>query len=349
VDIALTPDPGRPNAHGPGSTATATAAAPDTEPARALPGPLHLLHRPVTSEGFLLDATAPEEQHFALSAELPYSHALFNDGPGTFHDVLFPAETLCQATRFVAHQYFRVPEDRPEVFASSSVDVLALEPWRRSGRPAHLALELTLTPVDVVNGVPRGLDCLGRAAIDGVRCGVTRAKLVFVMPGVHRSHREHGRCESLHGTAPVPPPGSRSTVPPERVGRGEARNVLVQAPIGAQDGEFVLPVVLSPGHEVFSPRADGLIPSSVYLEASRQAALLVAAELHGFAPGHAVLTHWRVSFRGLGDADLPLSCAVSSRRLTRDAAGRPTARMRVVFSQGSRIVASASAALLQDC
>jgi hypothetical protein len=87
--------------------------APSVPDARGLVAPLHLLHRPVTPEGFLLDAAAPVEQHFALSAELPQEHGTFTDGPGTFHDLLYIAETLRQAAHFVAHQYFRVPAERP--------------------------------------------------------------------------------------------------------------------------------------------------------------------------------------------------------------------------------------------
>ncbi|MFD5438052.1 AfsA-related hotdog domain-containing protein [Kitasatospora sp. NPDC127067] len=311
--------------------------------------PLHLLRRPSTAEGFALDTTAPEEQHFVLSAELPDDHELFTDGPGTFHDVLFPAETMHQAAHFIAQQYFRVPADRPEAFASSSVDVLDLSPWRRTGRAAHLAMELTLTPGDVVNGVPRGLECVARVAIDGVNCGLNRTRLVFVMPGVHRSHRARGRRESLNDSCAVSAPGADGALRPARVGRTDPRNVLVGPPLRVLDGEFLLPVDPAPEHGLFRAAADGPIPGSLFLEASRQASLLVAAELHGFEPGHAVLTHWRTSYRGLGDTDLPLACTVSSRRPTRDAAGRPVARMRVVFSQGSRVVASASASLLQDC
>ncbi|MER5768694.1 AfsA-related hotdog domain-containing protein [Streptomyces sp. NPDC001985] len=342
------------------ASATAPVPSPTAPPAAPAPpagrtagphttAPLHLLHRPVTPEGFLLDATAPVEQHFALSAELPDRHPLFNDGPGTFHDLLFAAETLRQATHFVAHQYFRVPAERPAVFVSSGVDIRELAPWRRTGRPAHMSLDITLTPVDVVQGIPRGLDCRGGVAIDGVTCGSGTARLLFLMPRVYRAHRERGRRESLHGTAPAPRPLGRVPVGPEPVGRGDARNVLVGPPLRAVDGEFVLPVAPAPGHEVFDAGPEGHIPGPVFLEASRQAALVVAAELHGFRPAHAVLTHWWASFRGFGEAGLPLTCTVNSRSPLRDGADRPMVRTRLTFSQGSRVLCTASATLLQDC
>ncbi|MDX3517425.1 AfsA-related hotdog domain-containing protein [Streptomyces scabiei] len=336
-------------------TSQPVASAPDS---RGLTAPLHLLHRPVTPEGFLLDATAAVEQHFALSAELPSGHGTFNDGPGTFHDLLFVAETLRQATHFVAHQYFRVPAERPAVFVSSGLDVLDLAPWRPTGRPAHLTLDITLVPVDVVGGVPRGLDCRGDVAIDGVGCGSASARIQFLMPGVYRSHREVGRQESLRSTAPVVRPlasmtaasqGEPPAVAPESVGRRDPRNVIVGTPLRAPYGEFVLPVAGDPGHEVFSAVPGDHVPGPVFLEASRQASLLAAAELHGLRPAHAMLTRWRASFRGFGDADLPLTCTVVADEPVRDEADRPTVRTRLAFSQGSRVLCTASAVLLQDC
>ncbi|CAL9618385.1 AfsA-related hotdog domain-containing protein [Streptomyces sp. enrichment culture] len=340
------------------ATTSATSLAPDAYPPadQGFVAPLHLLYRPETPEGFLLDATAPAEQHFVLSAELPRGHPTFNDGPGGFHDLLFVAECLRQATHFVAHQYFRVPADRPAVFVSSGLDVLRLAPWRDSGGPAHVSLDITLTPLDVVHGIPRGLDCRGAVAIEGVACGSARARLMFLMPKVYESHRALGRRESLYSTSPATPRAAAGTggpepaaVQPGRVGRGRPDNVVVGPPRGAFDGEFVLPVVVAPEHEVFRARPGGHVPGPVFLEASRQATLIAAAELHGFEAAHTVLTRWQASFRGFGDADLPMTCTVAADDPARDAAGRPSARTRLAFSQGSRVLCTASATLLQDC
>ncbi|MEO3978976.1 AfsA-related hotdog domain-containing protein [Streptomyces sp. CAU 1734] len=333
------------------ATEPAGRAAPDalTRHTEGFLAPLHLLHRPDTPEGFLLDATAPVEQRFALSAELPHGHGVFNDGPGGFHDLLFAAESLRQATHFVAHQYFRVPAERPAVFVSSGLDISGLTPWRTTGRPAHLTLDITLTPMDVVNGVPRGLDCRGGMAIDGVSCGTGTARLLFLMPGVYRAHRELGRRESLRGSVPPPSGTERAVIRPDLVGRGAERNVLVGPPLRAVDGEFVLPVLPPAGHELFDGEPQGHTAGPVFLEASRQAAVVVAGELHGFQPAHAVLTHWWGSFRGFGEADLPLTCTVTSRDPLRDSAGRPVVRLQLTFSQGSRVLCTSSATLLQDC
>ena len=83
----------------------------------------HLLHRPSTAEGLMLGTVAPVPQDFTLSAALPDAHPLFNDGPGAFHDPNFALEAMRQSVLFVAHQYFRVPSQRPVVLASSESEI----------------------------------------------------------------------------------------------------------------------------------------------------------------------------------------------------------------------------------
>jgi hypothetical protein len=103
------------------------------------------------------------------------------------------------------------------------------------------------------------------------------------------------------------------------------------------------------------------LPAILFLEASRQAALIAAAELHGFAPGRTLLTRWGASFRGFAEPGLPLFCTVrgagadgagadgAQAGAARDAAGRPRAELRLAFLQGEREVADVSVSVLQDC
>ena len=103
------------------------------------------------------------------------------------------------------------------------------------------------------------------------------------------------------------------------------------------------------------PDATDAFTSALLMEASRQSALFAAAELHGFAPAHALLSHWRTSFRGFAERGLPLSCTVrtggqdQAGELTRDSHGRPCAALELCFTQGTRLVAEASVGVLQDC
>lgn len=321
-------------------------------------GPQHLVHKPDSPEAFLLDAGTPVRQNFTFAAELPEAHPLFSDTTTPFHDLLFPVEALRQAAMFAARQYFRVPTKRITAVSASSTEITDVDPWRRTGESSRIALDLALTPVDVVTGVPRGLECEAVVSIGGRRCGRADGRLVFLSPGVHRGHREAGRRQSEESIAAGWGHLDSAGVPaPEQVGHRDPRNVVIGLPVEDEDdGEQLLfPVDGAAAAAVLSD-GSGEVPPALFLEASRQAALIAAAELNGFVPSHALLTHWQATFRGLAEPGLPLYCTVrgqqsgaATRMTVRDGAGRPTARLRLTFLQGDREVAQVSVTVLQDC
>ncbi|WP_372347192.1 hypothetical protein [Streptomyces sp. KL116D] len=47
---------------------------------------------------------------------------------------------------------------------------------RDRARRARLTLDLDLTPADVVQGVPRSMDCGASISIDDEECGTVRAR-----------------------------------------------------------------------------------------------------------------------------------------------------------------------------
>ncbi|MFF5518311.1 AfsA-related hotdog domain-containing protein [Streptomyces coeruleorubidus] len=323
-------------------------------------GPQHLVHKPDSPEAFLLDAGTPVRQSFSFATELPDRHPLFSDTTTPFHDLLFPVEALRQAALFAARQYFRVPEKRITAVSATGVEITDVTPWRRIGEGSRLTLDLALTPVDVVTGVPRGLECEAAVSIDGRRCGAADARLVFLSPGVYRGHREAGRRQSEQSIAAgwlVEPAGVPA---PEQVGHRDPRHVLVALSAEGEDGdeELLFPVDGQAAEAVLAD-GSGEVPPALFLEASRQAALLAAAELHGFVPSHALLTRWQAAFRGFAEPGLPLYCAVGGVSgadgtgpapvADRDAAGRPSARLGLTFRQGDREVARVSVTVLQDC
>ncbi|NBM17267.1 AfsA-related hotdog domain-containing protein [Streptomyces sp. GC420] len=332
-----------------------------TAPSPSFLGPHHLVHRPASPEAFLLNATAPVRQNFAFSAELPYQHPLFGDSVSEYHDLQFPVESLRQTMLFAARRYFRVPENWHPVVASGGAAITRLSAWRRRDERARIALELGMTPLDLVGGVPRGLDCEATVSIDGERCGTASARLVFLTQGVHHSHRVLGRRQSEESLAAGDGGPVAAGLPlPERVGHRDSRNVLVGLPEHTgTDGEdglaFPIDTTAAAGLPAESPDTAGEVPAMLFLEVSRQVGLLAAAELYGFVPSHAVLSQWQASFRGFAEPGLPLHCTVregvrrADGRVARDASGRPVAGLRLSFLQGSRVVARVSASVLQDC
>ncbi len=308
----------------------------------------HLLHRPSTAEGLMLGTVAPVPQDFTLSAALPDRHPLFNDGPGTFHDPHFAIEAMRQSVLFVAHQYFRVPAQRPVVLASTEVGITGLESWRRNGHTAHIAVDMALHPVDVVNGVPRGLRCEAELAIDGARCGTAKARTVFLMPKVYQNHRARGRAASRSERFGFADGHDDARPRPEAVGRSDPHNVVISQPLSHDDDLLRVRVIPDAAHPVFTANATDHVPAVVLLEASRQAAFLAAGELHGFSAANCVLTEWNARFRGFAEIDLPLYCTAATGPLGRDPGGHPAFPVTLTFAQGSREIATVAVAVLQD-
>ncbi|WP_158702273.1 AfsA-related hotdog domain-containing protein [Kitasatospora sp. MMS16-BH015] len=310
----------------------------------------HLVHRPNTPEGVVLGTTGPTEQQFAVSALLPERHPLFNDGAELFHDLHSPAEVLRRTALFVSHRYFRVPQERPAVFAATEVAMTGLEPWRRSPGPAHLAMDITLTPADVVSGVPRGLECESTIYVEGARCGTASARLVFLMPRVYQNHRERGRSMSraefigpTDGELWAGSPTARA------VGRADQVNVVLGTPLLSPESELVVELVTDPRNQVYAEATTDHVPALVLIEGTRQAALLLAGELHGFTVGSCVLSRWNARFQGFAEPDLPLYCRATAGELERTADGRPALPVALTLHQGSRQVAAIDTVVLQDC
>lgn len=309
----------------------------------------HLVHRPNTPEGVVLGTTGPTEQQFAVSALLPERHPLFNDGADLFHDLHSPAEVLRRTALFVSHRYFRVPQERPAVFASTEVAVTELEPWRRTPGPAHLTMDITLSPADVVSGVPRGLECESALFVEGVRCGTAAARLVFLMPRVYQNHRERGRVMSRSRFAEPTGGDLWPGVPSAKaVGRADQGNVVLGRPVQTQDGELVVEVVVDPGTRVYSEVTTDHVPAMVLIESTRQAALLLAGGLHGFTVTGCVLSRWSARFQGFAEPDLPLHCRASAGALGRAADGRPALPVTLTLHQGTRQIAAVDTVVLQD-
>ncbi|MFD5753177.1 AfsA-related hotdog domain-containing protein [Streptomyces sp. NPDC127033] len=331
-----------------------------TAPSPTFLGTHHLVHRPASPEAFLLKATGPIRQNFAFSAELPEEQRLFGNSVLPYHDLLFPVESLRQTMLFAARRYFRVPANRHPVVTSSSAEITHLDGWRRGGTRAGIALELGMTPLDIVGGVPHGLECEAAVSIDGERCGTASARLAFLAQGIYHSHRGLGRRQSEESLAAGDDaPASPGLPLPEQVGHRDSRDVLVGLPehTGA-DGHDELTFTVVPGAATGTRSEAGApddVPPALFLEASRQVGLLAAAELRGFVPSHAVLSRWQATFRGFAEPGLPLHCTVrevmrrADGRVGRDAAGRPVVELRLSFHQGGRAVARVSASVLQDC
>jgi hypothetical protein len=309
-----------------------------------------LVHRPDTIEGIMNGTTAAVPQEFGLSVALPEQHLLYTDGPGRHHDLHVPVEALRRSALLVAHRYFRVPAERPVVFSTTELNAVGADAWLRSAEPGEAGLDLLLEPTDVVNGVPRGLECRARLLLAGRPCGSASARLVFLMPKVYHNHRTRGRAASRLGSLPgLQALTVDQKVAPSAVSRTDPANVVIGRCEYNEDDTLTVRVAADPGHPVYAEGAPDHVPLVVLLEASRQTAILQASQLQGFAPADCVLTRWSADFQGFAEPDLPLYCSASAGRLERDPEGRPVLELTLRFTQGSRQVGAVEAAVLQAC
>ncbi len=320
--------------------------------------PQHLVHRPGTPDGFVLGAGCGIEHSFVLSTELPNAHPLFNDSLTSLHDFHFVTNAIRKIIKFVAHQYFRIPDDRPAASASATINVTDLVPWRRGPEPAHVVVDMRIRPVNVTDGIPGGLESDCVVSIDGQPCCTGEARLIFLLPDFYHDHRARGRAESLRdvaGEATVVRLGERpaqrraGVVVPEAVGRTNACNVVVGRPVLIGNDGLLVDIMPDSGDPVFFGCEVDHVPGVLLIEASRQTAVLAAGELRGFTGAHCAITHWSGEFRGFAETDLPLRATATPGLTTRDPEGRPTVTVGLVFTQGQRSIGRVTVAVLQDC
>ncbi|MEV5873047.1 AfsA-related hotdog domain-containing protein [Streptomyces sp. NPDC052101] len=287
------------------------------------PEPLHhLVHRPGPALG--APATAgPVRQEFGLATVLPLPSPPFAEGTGPCHDPCVPVEILRKMALFVAHQHFDVPARRETAFAEATLALDPADAWRRGALPAQLDLDLSVDPVDVVGGVPRGLVCRAGLRVADVPCGTASARLVFLTPGVYRLRRAQGRSRALGGPDELDEldgldrleglEGAGSPVGPGDVARTDPRDVLLT---GARHTTDTLVAYVRPHPGLLLGHIHGVgdhLPSLVLMEATRQAAVLFAQRERAVPAGSCVLTEWQARFHGFAEPDLPLRLDLRAR------------------------------------
>ncbi|WP_462189162.1 MULTISPECIES: AfsA-related hotdog domain-containing protein [unclassified Frankia] len=325
--------------------------------------PQHLVHQPGTPEGYVLGGGYGVEHSFMLSTELPDAHPLFNDSLTSLHDVHFVTDVVRRTINFVAGRYFGIPEDRPAVSTSATINVTDLAPWRRGSGTTHVVVDMRVRPVDTADGIPGALETSCTASIGGRSCYTVQARLVFLPPDFYRDQRARGRAESLRDRVDDPytakftgPPAPRQddvvfpdAVLPEAVGRTDARNVVVGEPHLIGSKGLRLEIRPDSDDPVFFDHGVDHVPCVLLIEVSRQAAVLAAGELRGFAGAFCAITHWSGGFRGFAETDLPLRVTATPGPTTRDPQGRPSVTVGVDVAQGPRRISSVTMAVLQGC
>jgi hypothetical protein len=246
-------------------------------------------------------------------------------------------EALFEVAVFVAHRHLRVPETLLPTMMAASMDLTAVEPWRAARPGSSLVAELRLRPPDEAPPAGRLL-CDTTVRLDDVPCAVFRTHFAFLKP---RPRLSFGRPRLLNE--------DQRQVRPAQVGRSEIPEVVVHSPIVIDEERVemhVLPHSDNPAFDVDSYRGAG---TSMFLEASCQAANLAVAELRGLSVPNCLPSSWSGEILGLMDQRLPVRCSALPGPLTRDGRDRPLVPVQLEFRQGETRVGVASVVVLQDC
>jgi len=299
----------------------------------------HLIHRPKSTVHFLLDSRCTQEERFALAGDMPSDHPLFNDGLGQVHDPLMFVEIARHVGAFIGRRYFRVPLDRDCRFNSIEFALTTPAAWRVGESHAHMAMDIYAAPAPTINGI-QGLRLRGMMEIDGIAGCTGHADLSFLTPDVHRHRR----------TASRPWAGARdlgygrTPADPQTVGRRDARNVVVSAPVGTDDA-LSTQLLVDSQHPLFFPESSEVVPAILLVEAIRQTSMLTASRTRGFSALHTCVTHASVHFPGNAALDAPLTCTAEAHPIAGSSEENSSARIRLKIDQLDRVVAEAEVTL----
>lgn len=265
--------------------------------------PREFVHKRAVEEVFLTDAIVDENRERVLAcAQLPRSHALYNDVENDFHDLLLILEIGRQGMTVYGHVRLDVPAETAFVMSGLRIEVIDLEAMQQGAGPGELVVDVPFGEERRDGrGRPRAYKLEGRGEIDG--------RLAFEFTGEALLIREalYERLRSVpveeDGVSPAPVP-----VEPARVGRLSPRNVVVGDAVRSGP-ELRCTLIADTTHPSFFDHPLDHVPGMLMLETARQAALLYVGEL-GWPPAEAVLDLCEAHFTQYAALCPPASCRV---------------------------------------
>jgi len=321
------------------STTTGTAAGDQRESLRFDAAvPRTLAHRASVGEVLPTDTLAVDDDHFLIAAQTPRSHLLFNDGPDRFHDLLVIVETVRQGGTVVAHQFLDMPLDRAFVLRAAEVEAVDTDAWRTGPAPSQIVADLRVSDVVRRNGVIARMSADATVTIDGALAAHGGGAMVAVPLSAHQAVRPPS-LKKLATSAAV----DGSPVLPDRVGRRSRRNVVITEPgaVGG-DGGRTCQLLVDTTHPHFFDHPQDHVPGTLMLEAFRQAAVAVAADLAGVDADELFVTRCAAAFLRYAELRSPTACTVKPGELALPADGGVTVPLELTLTQGGATVATAS-------
>jgi len=313
------------------------------KPALAFDAPVSrtLTHRASVGEVLPTDTLAVDDNHFLVAAQTPRSHLLFNDGPDRRHDLLVVVETVRQGGTVVAHRFLDMPLDRAFVLRSAEVEVVDVDAWRTRPTPSQLVAELRLSDVLRRDGVIARMSAEATVTIDGALAARGGGAMVAVPLGAYRAVRPPTR------KRPRPTATAKPALPPNQVGRRNSRNVVISRPVPVgEGGSRACELLVDPTHPHFFDHPQDHVPGTLMVEAYRQAAVAVGADLLVADADDLFVIGCSTTFLRYAELGTPTVCTVTPGEISLPAEGCPTVPLELTLSQSNATVATASLRLM---
>lgn len=289
--------------------------------------PRTFAHKRAVEETFLTDIIVDQIHERVLAcAQLPRSHALYNEVENGIHDLLLILETARQGMTIYGHLWLEVPEETAFVMSGLRIDVIDAEAMRQGEGPGELVIRVPLGKERRDGrGRLRGYALTGSGSIDGRPAVEINGEALLIPAALYE------RVRSVHIDEGTEIPPAPEPVDPARVGRRLTRNVVVGDAVW-RDGELCCALIADATHPSFFDHPLDHVPGMLMLETARQAAFLYVDEL-GWSPTETALDGCEAHFTQYAALSPPASCRVCAGERPDGAGASPAAYLRAHFAQ----------------
>ncbi|MCX4593250.1 ScbA/BarX family gamma-butyrolactone biosynthesis protein [Streptomyces sp. NBC_01549] len=266
------------------------------------PIPRHLVHRAAMAEVFVTDALPVGDDRFLVAAQWPRDHSLYHPDRLGFSDPLLVAETLRQASLYLAHRWYGVPLGHRFIGFGLSFEVTD-----------HTALRIgrTLLPVILDAAWHRSEERPRRSevrldvalSIEGREFGRGSLRFAAVDERRYQLLRHRGAPSVTAPEEAARPLGER--VPAQRVGRLRAKGSVLERSSRGWRMRADL------DHAVLFDHPVDHMPLMAQLEGARQLGhMLTAEDRPGNGGAPRVLTGLRADCLAFAELDRPIDLVV---------------------------------------
>ncbi|MFI0169540.1 ScbA/BarX family gamma-butyrolactone biosynthesis protein [Streptomyces sp. NPDC017095] len=300
-----------------------------------------LVHRASVAEVFVTGMERTGDFTFRSAAQLPLSHAYFNDHTGTpaVHDPLLLLEICRQASIYGAHAQLDIPLQTTFMVNDWSITLRHADALLVGPKPGELILGEVMTPTYDRRNRITALRFDITLHFGDQPVGEAHIRVSSAPTAQYASLRYMQRGSTPPMTSAFRSPGHRRDAgPPAGVGRGNPANVVLsETAFDARQG--TLTAVLAPdyGNSGLFDHDYDHIPAMVLMEAARQSALLLTTHsaAGGAAQGPGAITAFEASFSRFAELDAPVRVVAAF-----EARQEAPHRISVAFEQSDTTVAA---------